>query len=41
MITVKMNNQENDHKELLAEMFPIIITVLGLIAVLVFYFFLD
>ncbi|MEO8513404.1 MAG: hypothetical protein ABI543_07590 [Ignavibacteria bacterium] len=41
MLTLNMKDHGKDNKELLAEIFPVIITILGLIVVLVFYFFLD
>lgn len=41
MITLKMKNHDNDQYELLAEMLPVIVTILGLIVVLLLYFMYD
>ncbi len=41
MFTLKMKNEEHDREELFTEMLPVIVTLLGLLAVLILYFLYD
>ncbi len=41
MITLKMKNHDIDHYELLIEMLPVIITLLGVLIANILYFIYD